>query len=75
MSFEQLFKLPEQKPPENLKKSIDDFIQASYNSADVCAMNIVEYLLKKRYLSMTAIALMLRTHKATNLPNIELKNT
>ena len=75
MPFKQLFKLPEQEVPENLCKSIDDFIHSSYNSSDVCAMNLVEYLLKKRYLSMTAIALMLRTHKATNVPNIELKGT
>ena len=74
MSFERWFTLPEQKVPENLCKDIDDFIHSSYNRADVCSMNIIEYLLERGYLSMTAIALMLRTHKATNLPNIELKD-
>ena len=74
MSFERLFALPEQKSPENLKKSIDDFIHSSYNSSDVCAMNIIEYLLNKKYINMTGIELLTKVYKATNLPNIELKD-
>ena len=63
--IEKLFTLPEQKPPKILCEHIDFFVHSSYNSSDVGAMNIVEYLLKKKYINMSHLELLINVHKAT----------
>ena len=64
--IEKLFTLPEEKLPKDLCGHIDHVIKLSYNSTDISAMNIVEYLLKKKYINMKHLELLVNIHKANH---------